>query len=270
MFHLINGQCTLNGLEKTNIPGIKISVDDILMEGPLPDYLQDESAWRKRAAWLQNRFGISEAEYLQRAQEREQTLAQCFTESEVVLWYENDVFCQINFLYILQRLAELDETRTQLYEVCPDEDRLGLLDVKHLEKLFDRRVKVSPEKITLARDAWKAICGGEDILQNDFSTWPKLRNGLELYREYQTHPQRLQTVVMSALDEGKSTFKDVFFAVNNSAATKDYGLGDLQLARLIMDWREEIAIEGNVDFDNYQQLSEHVQSWKLRRYKCSK
>ena len=252
-------------LIRTSIPGDKISVDDMLMEGPLPDCLQDESAWRKRAAWLQKRFGISETEYLQRAQEREQTLARSFTESEVILWYENDVFCQINFLYILQRLAELDLTRTQLYEVCPDEDRLGLLNAEHLEKLFDQRVKVSSEKLILARDAWKAICGGGDILQNDFSAWPKLRSGLELYLEYQTHPQRLQTVVMNALDEGKSTFGEVFVVVNNSAATKDYGLGDLQLARLIMDWREEIVIEGKVDFDNYQQLSERAESWKLKR-----
>lgn len=265
MLHLVNGQCTLNGLEKTNISGVKISVDDILMEGPLPDCLKDESAWRKRAAWLQKRFGISETEYLQRAQEREQALARCFTESEVILWYENDVFCQINFLYILQRLAALDPTQTQLYEVCPEEDRLGLLNVEHLEKLFDQRVKVSPEKITLAREAWKAICGGGDVLQNDFSAWPKLRSGLELYSEYHIDPRRLQKAVMNAIDEGKSTFSEVLFAVNNSAATKDYGLGDLQLARLILDWPEEIAVEGKADFDNYQQLSRNAQSWKLKR-----
>lgn len=265
MLHLVNGQCTLNVLEQTRISGDKISVDDILMEGPLPDCLNDESAWRKRAAWLQTRFGISETEYLQRAQEREQTLARCFTECDVTLWYENDVFCQINFLYILQRFAEIDLTQTRLYEVCPDEDRLGLLNAQHLEKLFDQRVKVSSEKLILARDAWKAICNGEDVLQKDFSAWPKLHKGLELYLEYQTDPRRLQTVVMNALDEGKSTLGEMLFAVNNSAETKDYGLGDLQLARLIVDWREEIVIEGETDFDNYQQLSECAGSWKLKR-----
>jgi hypothetical protein len=98
MLHLVNGQCTLDVLEKTNIPGDKISVDDILMEGPLPDCLNDEAAWRKRAAWLQKRFGISETEYLQSSRERERVLARCSAIGEVTLWYENDVFCQINFL----------------------------------------------------------------------------------------------------------------------------------------------------------------------------
>lgn len=269
MLHLVNGQCTLDILQKTSITGEKISVDDILMEGPLPNCLKDEAAWRKRAAWLQKRFGISEMEYLQKMQEREQTLEQCYASNEVTLWYENDVFCQINFLYILQRLSELDLTRAQLYEVCPDEDRLGLLDISHLENLFNQRVKVSSEKSMFARDAWKAICGGADdikkFLQKDFSAWPLLRTGLELYLEYQTHPHRLQTVVMNALDESKSTLSELLIALNNSAATKDYGLGDLQLARLIMDWREEIAIEGNVIFVSYQQLSEHAQSWILKR-----
>lgn len=269
MLHLVNGQCTLDILDKTSIPGEKISVDDILMEGPLPDYLNDETAWRKRASWLQKRFGISETEYLRNAQEREKILAQCSAINEVTLWYENDVFCQINFLYILQRLAEIDPTRTRLYEVCPDEDRLGLLNVSHLEYLFEQRVKVSSEKLLLAREAWKAICGGvdntADFLQQDFSPWPRLRSGLELYLEYHTHPQHLKMAVMNALDEGKSTFSEVFVAVNNSAAAKDYGLGDLQLARLILDWQEEILIEGKVDFDNYQQLSERAQLWKLKR-----
>jgi len=268
MLHLINGECTRDILIRTNIPGDKISVDDILMEGPLPDCLKDEAAWRKRAAWLQKRFGISETEYLQRAQEREQTLAQCSAVNEVTLWYENDVFCQINFLYILYRLAGLDLTRTQLYEVCPEEDRLGLLSAKRLEQLFEKRVEVSLEKLTLAREAWKAICGGVDditkFLQEDFSAWPRLHTGLELYLEYQTHPQRLQTVVMNALNEGKSTLSEVLSVVNNSAATKNYGLGDLQLARLIMDWPEEIVIEGKADFDNYQQLSKSAGSWKLK------
>jgi hypothetical protein len=267
MLHLVNGQCTLDILEKTSILGDKVSVDDILMEGPLPDYLQDEAAWRKRASWLQKRFGISETEYLQKAQQREQVLEQCSSISDVTLWYENDVFCQINFLYIFQRLAQ--STPVQLHEVCPDEDRLGLVDISRLEKLFKQRVEVSSEKLILARDAWKAICGGAakmtNFLQHDFSAWPRLRNGLELYLEYQTHPLRLQTVVTNALEEGKSTLSELLVAVNNSVAAKDYGIGDLQLARLIMDWREEILIEGKVDFDNYQQLSEHAQSWKLKQ-----
>jgi hypothetical protein len=138
-----------------------------------------------------------------------------------------------------------------------------------LEYLFEQRVKVSSVKLLLAREAWKAICGGEEdiakILQEDFSAWPRLRTRFELYLEYQTHPLRLQTVVTNALEEGKSTLSELLVAVNNSVAAKDYGIGDLQLARLIMDWREEILIEGKVDFDNYQQLSEHAQSWKLKQ-----
>jgi len=106
MLHLINGQCTLDILIRTSVPGDKVSVDDILMEGPLPDYLADETAWRKRAKWLQKRFGISQTEYLQGAQVREQTLVQCSTVNEVTLWYENDVFCQINFLYIYSALRK--------------------------------------------------------------------------------------------------------------------------------------------------------------------
>jgi len=142
------------------------------------------------------------------------------------------------------------------------------LNARRLEQLFEQRVKVSSEKLILAHKAWKAICGmdnRENFLQEDFSAWPRLHTGLELYLEYQTHPQHLKTVVMNALDDGKSTLGEVLSVANDSEATKDYGLGDLQLARWILDWREEIVIEGKVDFDNYQQLSEHAQLWKLKR-----
>jgi hypothetical protein len=141
---------------------------------------------------------------------------------------------------------------------------LGLLNAGRLEQLFEQRVKVSSEKLILAREAWKATCGGVDsianFLQENFSAWPRLRAGLELYLEYQTHPQRLRTVVVNALKEGKSTLGEVLSAVNNSAATKDYGLGDLQLARLIMDWPEEIAIEGKsilIIINNYLNTPNH-------------
>src|SRR5438067_4859273 len=120
MIHLVNGESTRITLQETSIPGEKYSIDDILAEGPIPASLQSEASWALRAEYLGTHFAISKTDYLAGNANRERVLRQSLAHSEVILWFEFDLHCQVNLLYFLNWYASRDSARSRLKLICPD------------------------------------------------------------------------------------------------------------------------------------------------------
>src|SRR5205085_1681851 len=108
MIHLVAGKSALGTLQESAVPGDKFSVDDILMEGPIVDGLQSESSWMARAEYLDRYFSIPKAEYLLGNAERHRVLRESLSHDEIVLWFEFDLHCQANLLYLLDGYASRD------------------------------------------------------------------------------------------------------------------------------------------------------------------
>jgi len=68
---------------------------DIMVEGPAVD---DGAA---RAAWLAPRLGMTRKTYAGGWREGRETLARAATDDEVVLWFEQDLFCAVNLWFVL-------------------------------------------------------------------------------------------------------------------------------------------------------------------------
>src|SRR5258706_7689280 len=101
MLHIHNGDSVLMTARRANLPGEQIAFRDTLVMGPIA-----EDDWvESRARFLSEAYG----EKLLRARnvllEQERLLDAAATHDEVVLWFEHDLFCLVNFLYLLKRLA---------------------------------------------------------------------------------------------------------------------------------------------------------------------
>ena len=182
VLHLTNGESTAELLRETNVPGTVRSGDDILMEGPLPNQLASPNDWIERAGWLEQTLGIDAPEYIGAAQRRHDSILALNEADELVLWFENDVFCQINFTFLLCLTMSHKGPTTF---VCPSTDRLGRLDASALAELHRERAPVTPALRALASKAWSALCADTphslaDLLQHPhvFAAWPALRDGL--------------------------------------------------------------------------------------------
>src|SRR5258707_3588152 len=123
MLHIHNGDSVLMTARRANLPGQEIAFRDTLVMGPIA-----EDDWvESRARFLSEAYG----EKLLRARnvllEQERLLDAAATHDEVVLWFEHDLFCLVNFLYLLKRLAEHPRVTTFGWaEQAGGRDRAGL------------------------------------------------------------------------------------------------------------------------------------------------
>ena len=89
MLHLLNGDAT-SAVFPSTLPDHRVVWRDIMVEGPAVD---DGAA---RAAWLAPRLGRTRKTYAGGWREGRETLARAATDDEVVLWFEQDLFCAVN------------------------------------------------------------------------------------------------------------------------------------------------------------------------------
>ncbi len=163
--HITNGDTVFAGIRTVHPGGDLIAWRDVLHEGPVPSGLSLSELSRVRADFLA-RAELGESEAIHRSFADRDNCLRRFTDfDEVVLWFEWDLYDQLQLLQILDFLAphseeDLGETGTRLSLICID-DYLGRLPVERFPGLFEARTPVSREMLQLARDAWTAFRSGD-------------------------------------------------------------------------------------------------------------
>ncbi|HEV8150152.1 MAG TPA: DUF1835 domain-containing protein [Gemmatimonadales bacterium] len=160
--HIRCGDDILGRLEEAGIPGDKIRWSDILCEGPLHAY-DDEQRQKERAAYLAARYLVPMTETYREILGADWRVTQCARYDETVLWFEADLFDQAILVYLLQRLAPLARD-TRLSLICigdfPGITRfigLGQLTPAELATLLPQRHAVTRRQFSLARQTWGAL-----------------------------------------------------------------------------------------------------------------
>ena len=232
MLHIHNGDSVLMTARRANLPGEQIAFRDTLVMGPIA-----EDDWiESRARFLSVAYG----EKLLRARnvllEQERLLDAAATHDEVVLWFEHDLFCLVNLLYLLKRLAGHPRVTTLW---CAEQ--LGGRDEAELETLYASRRAVTPGMSAAAARAWAAYASPDplalNILLDEESDFPFLRSGLRLHAarfpSTRTGLGAVETRALEIVAAGANDFLKVFDAFNGE--DQRYGFGDLQLYDVL--WR---------------------------------
>lgn len=165
MLHVTNGDSTTATMARAGIAGDLLPWRDVLHEGPVPDLPPDELR-RVRAEYLQTLgpAGASEVEAQLRA--RDERLAAAIAGAEpVVLWFEHDLYDQ---LQLIQILAGLPDRPEHVELICvgsfpgrPGFAGLGELEPEELASLWPLRTEVTREHVHLARAAWDVVRGDD-------------------------------------------------------------------------------------------------------------
>jgi hypothetical protein len=164
MLHLTNGQATLNGLKEGSIPGVHFAWEDPLHDGPVPDFPTLEALSERRARALSD-FGWGSYEALRtQFSDRDRTLEGFRSHDETVLWFEHDLYDQLQLMQLLDWFSRQDLAGARLSLVQIGEYPgmrfygLGQLSGEQLAALFPARVPVTARHLDIGRRAWKAVC----------------------------------------------------------------------------------------------------------------
>lgn len=237
MIHIHNGDVVAALARRSDIAGEHIAYRETLVTGPVVPGTE----------WIESRArAIAEGhdEDLLRVRtgllEQEQMLERARSASEVVLWFEHDLYCLIHLVHLLQRFPQ---TRVSLvWNPTP----LGELDEGELHLLFESRAAVSPAMMRIASAAWRAYTSPDPTALNEFLTrdtadFPFLREGLMLHASrFPSLTNGLGAIEQRALGHIAAGFADftTLFDRLNTEAPK-FGFGDAEIFRLLrgMAWR---------------------------------
>ena len=172
-----------------------------------------------------------------------EALAGFSDQDEVVLWFEHDLFCQVQLIYLLHWFAGRDLGQTKLTLICIDEfpgvqifHGLGQLNEEQLLSLFPGRHEITAAQLELGSKAWAAYCAPDALalialLKSDMSAMPFLKEALSkhLQRFPSTHNGlgSVENAALKLIPAGYGEFRALFPAfVRRESA---YGYGDAQL-----------------------------------------
>lgn len=226
MLHVTNGDVTAERLRMAGIDDLILPWRDVLHDGPVPAGLSDAELAKVRAAFLARQGWVdAEDTVLRDLRARDRTLEQHAGEP-LLLWFEADLYDQLQVLQVLNRLRRLDVDPSTVTLVCVGEHPgiarfvgLGQLEPADLLQLGERATPLAPEAFDVAAAGWAAFTAPEpwDLVPMARSTsayLPYLGEAFaRLLREYPGVSDGLsltQRRILAAIDAGARTTGDVF------------------------------------------------------------
>jgi hypothetical protein len=153
LLHVTNGDSVAGTLRQTSLGGNVLPWQDALHEGPVRALPRNELL-EERAAFLAGCGWGGRQELLDGLEGRDRELLDALAnEHAVVLWFEHDLYDQLQLIDVLS-LALTVGTTPELIVIS---SFLGKLTATELETFWPSRSQASPEMLELATDAWDAL-----------------------------------------------------------------------------------------------------------------
>jgi len=193
ILHVANGHSATTLIELSGVPGRTTIWADPLHDGPVPGNVSDDELLRVRAAFLAGTPEQVDEIAADLAQWRA-AIDDQDTFDELVLWFEHDLFDQLNLIQLLSHLGmrkplkPVAMVQIDSYPGHPHFKGIGELMPADVEALFHTRRPVTPDQLTLAKSAWSAYRSAdpraiEQLLQGDTSALPFLARALSRHLE---------------------------------------------------------------------------------------
>ncbi len=228
-------------LKKAGVLGTHVAWHDALNEGPVPAGLSLEQTSAIRTQYLAERGYGNPIKLIHDFSRRDAQLRRAADFDEVVLWFEHDLYDQLQLLQALTSLEELDLEPGRVSLVQGDH-YLANMTVDEIFPLFPKRRTATPAVFKSARRSWERFtsdspanlyaAAGEDAiglpflrvaLQRLCEEYPWKRDGLS----------RSQRQALYAVAQGRARTEELFLRAQ--AREEAYFLGERVFAKMLED-----------------------------------
>ena len=241
IYHILNGDSLAYSFPETKIDGEIIVVREGLIDGDLSgDNLHD--FWRSRAKYI----GLPEGEYHNNVVKEFEKIMNAPVNSEFNLWFEYDLFCQVNMWFVLSIINSLP-VKKKVYAVYTSYlDRtdkqfwngFGRANSRELAICFANRILFNEADLQSGEDLWKAYKNGDleeliHLAKDQSRAFPYLQEVIKAHvdRFPKDGTKGRPEKVLEDITKNVSTdFHKVFKEFWNRESI--YGFGDIQLKHL--------------------------------------
>jgi len=239
-FHILNGDALLDKFPADILTGEIIIARECLIDGPVTGETF-ELFCKTRADFIHETYGEETESYFTDVALEFAKIKATPAESEVNLWFEDDLFCQINLWFCVSLLKPVSDSikvyiiKPNVNEKEPDWRGFGIMDHHQLAEAYQNKLQLSIDDLNLLSNLWTAY------QKND-------RSALEALSAVKSDIfPFLDKVVQAQLDRAKNRPENVLKDIMQEKQTSDfniifrefskregiYGFGDWQVQKLL-------------------------------------
>lgn len=246
ILHISNGYVLTDYIINLNITNGEniITWQEALCVGPITKEVASEEFLEIRKTFFQSFYDITlSKEEITTELEKLNDISDF---SEIVLWFEYDLFCHINMVAVISLLKQKG-IYLPISLVCSGRvegekglKALGELNPKQLKSHYDNRIKLNLDDIALANHVWGIYCGNDHNLLFPLITRPSsfiylsncLKAHIKRFPDVRSGISTLEYNILKLVKDNKVTSRHhlVGYTLHYQGY---YGYGDLQLARVI-------------------------------------
>ncbi|HIP52243.1 MAG TPA: DUF1835 domain-containing protein [Campylobacterales bacterium] len=202
--NIVNGDACIDMMKEAQIIGDFLPWQDFLHEGPVPVNLSLKELSLVRAKFISD-YGFGKFDDIKKDfEERDKKLNNYKLYDKVVLWFEHDLYDQLQLLQILSWFSSQNLDTTELTLICTN-SYLGESSPQQIEKLLRYETPILKEHFKLAKKAWFAF--GHDtpekwaeLLNEATDLLPFLKGAIyRMLEEYPSTEQGLSRTAYQAL-----------------------------------------------------------------------
>jgi len=198
ILHITNGDITTNCLKKLNFPGSFITWREMLSEGKTTSDIGSESFWKNRFEFLKTSYNISKKNFIDYTLKEYRNLCKEKKQDEIVLWFEQDLFCQINMLAVISWLKRYRKGY-QISLVCSEKgfektQGLSQLSSVQIQQQYKNRIELKQDDIEYADYIWQLYCSNSPLRLETVYKFNPMSPFKHLVTAIEAHLQRFPSI----------------------------------------------------------------------------
>ena len=266
--HIVNGDFTKSSLEQSNLEGEIVVWRELLSDGPVSEPVFSDQFWQARYDYFEQELGVSRLEYFDKTI-KELLKAEYLEEvDEVVLWFEYDLFCQVNLMALCSFLLEHFRKDVKYSMVCVGREKgrdgwqtLADYAPEAFASLYESRINMSRASFEYAHKCWNVYAQKDKEAIQNFNFRKNKRFKyfhVAMQQEMERFPDenglnQIDRKIVELVSEGNHSLKDlVKLLLFWQKAETVYGFGDLQyvqrlnkLAQLFNEKKGVLVLNSN-------------------------
>ena len=231
VLNIINSEACINIMKKSNIEGEFLPWQDFLHEGSVPSGLTLEELSIIRAKFISEYKVGDFSEIYKRLKDRNNRLKAYKRYKKIVLWFEHDLYDQLQLLQLLDWFATKELKDIQLSLIYSN-NYLGESTPKQIKKMLHYAIDVNSNHLKLAKEAWSTFREStpkswSKLLKKPTSILPFLQptivRMLEEFPSTKTGLSRTEYQALLVISKGIDNAQDIFEESQNLEKRKFMG-----------------------------------------------